>query len=190
MTRTFPTFVATLAILFCSCKKSSDEIVSNPLVTLHGKYEPIQVFADKKVDVNLDEVFSEELLTEIPNLNHAYLELRVQTKSGSNYLDLLWPNQSFSDNNGRTTPTKYDPSVSVMYVIQPTVFTFTANENLAEITVSEPMQVPNFDYSIPESVTLAGKDQIRVIFSKKLYTSEGMQTVKITALYRKYTSRM
>lgn len=168
----------------CSRDATPDE-TARIYERLHGKYKAVNSISSESVDVNLDGTASINILSEIPDLADADLEVRIVSKEQF-LLYQSWPEQYIS---GDTEPTGYDPSLAVNYARQGVGRSFSLDANSAALQLHpDTTPLPDPDrFTFPTAVTIEGTDRIKIIFSKRLYTSAGWKTVTITTLYERYT---
>ncbi|GAB4022675.1 hypothetical protein GCM10028773_36640 [Spirosoma koreense] len=160
----------------------------------HGKYKPTQAVVSEAVDINLDGKASFELLSEMPALATADLQINIIAKNDHVPTDeflftQFWPEQYLSQ-GGRVLdgPVAYEPTITVNYAEQPVTRRCSFNRQLTEIKL-EPAQNQSVDpirWVQPESVDIRGKQQIQVVSQRQLYTRAGWRTVTITILYERY----
>ena len=168
--------------LFCAgLIASCDHHVSAPDETkqvyeqLHGKYKAVSSVSSEAVDVNLDGTATNNILSEIPELEQCDLEIRIVDKN--NYLlAQFWPAQFFGYG---PEPAGYDPSLVVKYAMQGETHAFSLRRTDDHIEVNGGNVV----------VTIEGEDTVKVVIMKRLYTSAGWKTTFITTVYSRYTMR-
>jgi hypothetical protein len=149
---------------------------------LHGKYKVISAVSSEAVDVNMDGIATNDIVTEIPELENCNLVIII---SKHNFLlDHSWPQQFFGQN---IEPADYDPSVVVFYVKQGVDRTFLPNANQTSLLVNADATSDPVRFPMPTSVTIEGPDTIKLVFTKRLYTSKGWKTTSITTVYKRYT---
>ncbi|THU40791.1 hypothetical protein FAM09_01375 [Niastella caeni] len=169
----------------CSRKDAAPDNTKQVYEWLHGKYKAISSFSSEAVDVNMDGVATDNILTEIPDLTHCRLEIRIVSQNNFLFAE-SWPEQFIGHG---IEPPGYDPSLAVNYVRQGLVRTFSLDNTSNKILVN-PDTTPLPDtrrFSFPLAVTVEGSDTIKVVISKKLYTSAGWKVVTITTVYERYT---
>jgi hypothetical protein len=180
-------FLAIVVVLLLGCKKEDAKNTQNELYErFHGKYAITRATSDIAVDVNLDGTKSTNLVEEIPDLKHTYLELLIGTKTLPNGYAQFWANQSL---DSEKKPAGYDPSILVMYLNQPTVARFKFNDDLTALSLSqEPSKDPHpEEFSLPQSVTIGQDNEITVKMKRTLYTRYGWVPVSITVTYARFT---
>ncbi|SDE88055.1 hypothetical protein SAMN04487996_107270 [Dyadobacter soli] len=165
----------------------------------HGKYRLISAVADQNVDINMDGFASNNLLTEIPELqleNHPNIvELRIY---GPNHiianagflLSQGWPEQYIWNNNKEWDggpDFEYKDGLSVSYANQGTVRQFTFTEDLKEITVQRNTNENPFRWVAPESVKINNAGLLHFVNKRYLYTKEGVKQVTIQSVYQRFT---
>lgn len=185
MHRTICSLLCFFIILTSCSRDSAPDETKQVYERLHGKYKAVSSISSEAVDVNLDGTALINILSEMPYLEHCNLELRVTSKEKI-LLYQIWPEQYFSYG---TEPTGYDPSLPVLYARQGATFTFSLdanNSNLQLSSDSSPSPDPD-RFPVPTSVIAEGSDRIKIVLSKRLYTSAGWKTVTITTLYERYT---
>ena len=178
--------VSSLLIITTSCNRNASvpDETKQVYERLHGKYEAISSFSSEAVDVNLDGTATNDMLSEIPDLANCNLEIHIT--EGNFLLLQFWPEQYIGHD---IEPAGYDSSLAVNYAKQGVTRTFSLNAANTNIQVNadttpkpDPVRFP-----FPAAVTIEGKDTVKIVFSKKLYTSTGWKTVSITTTYKRYT---
>lgn len=177
MNRIFYFLIFTITITAgCRRDHSAPDNTKEVYERLHGKYKATSSVSSEAVDVNMDGIATNDILSEIPDLQHCNLEIRIVAKN--NFLLVQsWPEQYIAAGS----------LILVNYVRQGVVRTFLLNANQTTIlvnqdTISDPVRFP-----MPASVSIEGIDTIKIVFSKKLYTSAGWKTTSITTVYNRYT---
>ena len=184
MRRIIHLLLCSFAILGCSRDAAPDE-TSQIHERLNGKYKAVSSISSETVDVNLDGTASINILTEIPELGQSNLEIRIVSKQKSLFCQ-FWPQQLFAYG---INPTGYDPSLSVNYANQGISRIFSLDDSQSSLQLApDTSPLPDLDrFPFPVSVTIEEPESIRVVISKRLYTSAGWKTVTITTLYERYT---
>lgn len=189
-------FCLIFTIFFGSCRNNNleEEVFNVTYEKFHGKYKIVRCTSDKAVDINLDGLESNEIEKEIPDLSNSYLTLLILKKTlpisdGSHIFEMGWQEQIFI--NG-IQPEEYKPdrNNSINYANQGSVCSCTFSSDFKKINVTKSsLYYDNKDYRwvLPESAIVRNDGLIEVIFSKRFYTSKGVQTVKITTLYKRFT---
>lgn len=152
---------------------------------LHGKYNAVSSVSSEAVDVNLDGTATHNILSEIPDLANCDLEIRIVAKDNF-LLSQSWPEQYIGHG---IIPAGYDPSLTVNYARQGVTRTFSLDASQSSIQVhpdTAPLPDPT-RFPFPQAVTVEETDRIKIVFSKKLYTSAGWKTTTITTIYERYT---
>ncbi|MCC9136461.1 hypothetical protein ACFSKU_06380 [Pontibacter silvestris] len=128
---------------------------------------------------------STNLLEEIEELPNAELDLRIYGRTNKHsensfLFTQFWPEQYISEGD----------ILFVDYALQAVgrYFKFDQTVNTLLITPNEDTTVSLDRFPLPQAVTIEDNDQIEVIISKLLYTSDGWKTVTITTLYKRYTT--
>lgn len=168
----------------CSRDTTPDE-TAQVYERLHGKYKAVNAISSDAVDVNLDGTASINILSEIPDLANADLEIRIVSKDQF-LLYQSWPEQYIGSG---AEPAGYDPSLAVNYARQGATRSFSWDASSVNLQLDpDTAPLPDPDrFTFPTTVTIEGTDRIKIVFSKKLYTSAGWKTVTITTLYERYT---
>ena len=99
-----------------------------------------------------------------------------------------WQEQIFID---RIQPEEYKPgrNNSINYANQRSVYSCTFSSDFKKINLkkSSYYDIKDYRWVLPEFAIVRNDELTEVIFSKILYTSKGVQTVKITTLYKRIT---
>jgi len=185
MNRTIYFLVCIILATGCSRNASSPDKTKQIYERLHGKYNVVSSVSNEAVDVNLDGNATIDMLSEIPYLAYSDLEIRIVDKKVF-LLAQFWPEQYIGAD---TEPTGYDPSLAVGYANQCATRTFSfdpAGNNIQVNADTEPKPDPRH-FPFPTSVTTEGEGVVKIVFSKKLYTTAGWKNVVITTIYKRYT---
>ena len=186
---------AFIALSFGGCNKNNleDELFNTTYDNFHGKYKIVRCTSDKAVDINLDGLALTEMDKEIPDLANSYLTILILKRTlpmsdGSHIFEMGWQEQIFI--NG-IQPEEYKPdrNNSINYANQGSVCSCTFSSDLKKINLKKSTyyDIQDYRWVLPESAIVRNDGLIEVIFSKRLYTSKGVQTVKITTLYKRFT---
>ena len=175
--------LAFLMFIITGCKKDHSE--NDLKQRLNGKYAIVSADVNKKIDVNFDGVESTNLLKEITTLKDSYLELIIRNDAQSYVFSQYWQNQYFNTIDGNM-PTTYDPKVTVNYMNQATVCSFTINPDGSKLVLSR--GGIDLAFPLPESVEILKNQNIQVTMTKSLYTSIGWQNLNLTVVYKKFSS--
>lgn len=111
------------------------------------------------MDVNLDGTPSIDILSEIPDLVNANLEIRINAKDTPLFIQ-FWQEQYFG----------------------------TFDSDIKQIILN-PDQAPlpdSIHFPFPKMVTIEANDRIQVILAKQLFTRTGWKKVEITTLYKRF----
>ncbi|HKG05192.1 MAG TPA: hypothetical protein VKB19_01970 [Pedobacter sp.] len=164
-----------------SCKKNAVGKDDDLKARFEGKYKIIKAVADRSVDLNLDGSASSNLMSEIPNLEKVYLDLRVNKKTGPSIYSQLWPNQFLS------TP---DPSgaVYVNFANQATGATFSIDLENMKLNVFRDRPDPSFP--LPLSVSILPNNRLKIIMEKNIYTPDGWSKVHVEVEYERFRTEL
>jgi hypothetical protein len=183
-----------IAFSFGSCQNNAeDELFNITYENFHGKYKIVRCTSDKAIDINLDGLALTEMDKEIPDLANSYLMLMILKRTlpvgdGSHIFEMGWQEQIFIDG---IQPEDYKPdrNNSINYANQHSVGSCTFSSDFKKINVKKysDYDIKEYRWVLPESVTVRNDGLIEVIFTKRLYTSKGVQTVRITTLYKRFT---
>lgn len=173
-------FLICFIVLTCSCRRDGSDNYSRVRKQLHGKYTVISAVTDVGVDVNMDGAASNDLLSEMDDLLLCDLEIRIVAIN--NFLfNQFWPEQYIRPGS--------PPAPIVDYACQGVGRRFSiASDNVTlqlQPDVTAPPD-PNL-WVFPSAVTIEGKNLIKVVVTKKLFTASGWQSVTIITLYERYT---
>lgn len=175
-----------VAIFITSCRRDGSPDKTKEIhERLHGKYKVISSISNDAVDVNLDGTATTNILSEIPDLAHANLVILIVAKDNFLFCQ-SWPEQYIGHN---VIPSGYDPSLVVNYANQGVTRTFSLDATYNNIQVKPDTNPPPIAerFPLPTTVTVEGTNTVKVVFSKKLYTTAGWKTTTITTIYEQYT---
>ena len=130
----------------------------------------------------MDGSASNNLQTELPNLKHSHLELRILDQP-YHLFSLFWQEQYLSESDNINKP-------FINYANQAMLFRFNFTENFNQITLDTSNVTPEqaSRFVVPESVTVLENDIIKVVFNESVYVNYAWKTIRITNLYQRYTS--
>lgn len=154
----------------------------------HGQYNIVSATADQAVDLNRDGQASTDLLTEIPNLGRKQSTLNVLIRdNGLKWFEELWPLPALTRNWNYSSP---DSLMVLGYLYNPVPRDFTVDKAVANLLV-EPGAADKANGGrtpAPESVVIEGDGQLRVVTLRLLYINRTWQPVRITTVYKRFTS--
>ncbi len=174
-----------------SCQKSTPEPGEDTAALhdrFHGQYSIVSATADKAVDLNRDGQASTDLLTEIPDLGRSQSRLNVLIRAnGLKWFEDSWPQPIITRNWNYSSP---DSVMLAGYLYSPLPRDFTFDKTATSLLVEPgPADKANGGRTAaPESVTAAGSDQLRVVTLRLLYIGRSWQLVRITTVYKRFTS--
>jgi hypothetical protein len=185
-----------LCLVICSvlisCKKEpkvdQDQVLQD---RFNGKYRLLSATSDQSVDVNMDGRASQDLLTEIPNLQNSYLELKfIERPIFNNKEDnaplfiFSWQEQDLSYEYDKNKPWVY-------YVNQSYPFHFSFNSGNTEIISIPAREMTTAEaerFVVPKTLRILKDDKLQTSFVKKVYTNSGFKLLTIQLLYERWTS--
>jgi hypothetical protein len=154
----------------------------------HGQYSIVSATADRAVDLNYDGQASTDLLTEIPNLGRKQGTLNVLIReNGLRWFEDFWPLPAITRNWNYTSP---DSMMVSGYLYNPVPRDFAFDKAVTSLLV-DPGTVDKANGGrtpAPESVTIEGDGQLRVVTLRLLYTGRIWQPVRIITVYKRFTS--
>jgi hypothetical protein len=154
----------------------------------HGQYKLVSSTADQAIDLNRDGQASTDVTKEIPdlNLNQTRLILLVR-ESGLKWFEEWWPQPIIARNWNYSSP---DSVMLNGYLSNPVPRDFTADKALTSLLVEQgPADKANGGRTAaPESVTVLGNDQLKVVTLRLLYIGRSWQSVRIITIYQRFTS--
>lgn len=154
----------------------------------HGQYNIVLATADRAVDLNHDGRASADLLTEIPNLGRKQSTLNVLIReNGFKWFEELWPQPAITRNWNYNSP---DSVMVSGYLYNPVPRDFTFDKTVTNLLV-EPGAADKANGGrtpAPESVTIEGDGQLRVVTLRLLYIGRTWQPVRIITVYKRFTS--
>lgn len=173
------------------CQKSAVE-PSEDTATLrnrfHGQYIIVSSTAGQAVDLNRDGQASTDLLTEIPNLGRKQSTLNVLIRdNGLKWFEDFWPLPAITRNWNYSNP---DSVMVAGYLYNPVPRDFTFDKAVTNLLV-EPGAADKATGGrtpAPESVTIEGDGQLRVVTLRLLYIGRTWQPVRIITVYKRFTS--
>jgi hypothetical protein len=174
-----------------SCQKNTPEPSEDTAALhdrFHGQYQVVSATAEKAVDLNYDGRASTDLLTEIPNLGLKQSRLNVLIRdNGLKWFEEVWPHPYLARNWNYTSP---DSVMVYDYLYNPLPRDFTFDKTITSLLVEPgPADKANGGRTAaPESVTIGGDGQLRVVTRRLLYIGRSWQLVRITAVYKRFTS--
>ena len=184
-------YVLATAATVSGCQQNTVE-PSEDTATLHdrfhGQYKLVSSTADQAIDLNRDGQASTDVTKEIPdlNLNQTRLILLVR-ESGLKWFEEWWPQPIIARNWNYSSP---DSVMLNGYLSNPVPRDFTADKALTSLLVEQgPADKANGGRTAaPESVTVLGNDQLKVVTLRLLYISRSWHFVRITTIYQRFTS--
>lgn len=174
-----------------SCQHSTvepSEDISALHDRFHGQYNIVSSVADVPVDLNRDGQAAANLLTEIPNLGLKQSRLNVLIReNGLKWFEEVWPQPIITRNWNYTSP---DSMQLDGYLYNPVPRDFTFDKNVTSLLVEPgPADKANGGRTAaPEAVLIEGDGQLRVVTRRLLYIGRSWQFVRITTVYKRFTS--
>lgn len=154
----------------------------------HGQYSIVSSVAEVPVDLNRDGQASANLLTEIPNLGLKQSRLNVFIRdNGLKWFEEAWPQPVVARNWNYNSP---DSVQLDGYLYSPLPRDFTFDKAITNLLVEPgPTDKANGGRTAaPESVIVEGDGQLRVVTRRLLYIGRSWQFVRITTVYKRFTS--
>jgi hypothetical protein len=184
-------YVLATAATVSGCQQNTVE-PSEDTATLHdrfhGQYKLVSSTADQAIDLNRDGQASTDVTKEIPDLslNQTRLILLVR-ESGLKWFEEWWPQPIIARNWNYSSP---DSVMLNGYLSNPVPRDFTADKALTSLLVEQgPADKANGGRTAaPESVTVLGNDQLKVVTLRLLYIGRSWQSVRIITIYQRFTS--
>jgi hypothetical protein len=153
----------------------------------HGQYKIVSATANKAVDLNRDGQASTDLLTEISELGLNQSRLNVLIRdNGLKWFEELWPQPIIARNWNYSSP---DSVMLNGYLFNPLARDFTFDKPVTSLLV-EPGSADKANGGrtpAPETVTIEGDGQLRVVTLRLLYIGKSWQPVRITTVYKRFT---
>ena len=154
----------------------------------HGQYKVVSATADKSVDLNRDGQASSDLLSEIPELglNQSRLNVLIR-ENGLKWFEESWPQPIIARNWNYNSP---DSVTLGGYLYNPLPRDFAFDKSVTSLLV-EPGPADKADGGrtpAPEKVTIEGDGQLRVVTLRLLYIGRSWKLVRITTVYKRFTS--
>ena len=166
-------FSIVISVFGVSCKKDLPVADENLLIykALDGNYNIVKATATSEEDVNMDGIYSSDMLKEIPNLINSDFDIII-TKSSKLYR-LHWAEQVSTLTNEVSGPVYF-------YIFNATFnnfefsknqFHLNANDNISDINKETHVEIQD--------------DTIKVTLKRTLKTSIGSRVITINADYKK-----
>lgn len=184
------TYLLAIAGALGGCQKSAVEPSEDTAVLhdrFHGQYNIVSATADRAIDLNRDGLASTDLLTEIPNLGRKQSTLNVFIReNGLKWFEDSWPQPNITRNWNYSSP---DSVMLDGYLFNPLPRDFTFDKAVTSLLVEPgPADKANGGRTAaPESVTIEGDGQLRVVTLRLLYIGRSWQLVRITTVYKRFT---
>jgi len=184
-------YLLATASTLSGCQKNAVEPSEDTAVLhdrFHGQYELVSSTADHAVDLNRDGQASTDLLTEIPNLGLPQSRLNVFIReNGLKWFEDSWPQPYIGRNWNYSSP---DSVMVYDYLYNPLPRDFTFDKAVTSLLVEPgPADKANGGRTpAPESVTIEGDGQLRVVTRRLLYIGRSWQPVRIITVYKRFTS--
>ncbi len=177
----------TLSIfLLMSCSKEDN--LGQIKEKFHGKYEIISSVSSEPVDLNMDGISSNRLLSENPEFLNAGIMLLIS--ADNRYLfEEKWPVEYISTRTIEPfDSTRYHSTYIINYAMYMNGFMFHFDDNYKSIRLLGERQ-PNSTNKLinVESITLEENEIIKVVTIRKLYTINGWTITKIESRYKRFT---
>jgi hypothetical protein len=186
----FPVALVIGVSTLSSCQKSVEPSEDTAALhnRFHGQYRIVSATAEKAVDLNRDGQASTDLLTEIPLLgaNQSRLIILIR-ENGLKWFEDHWPQPVIARNWNYNSP---DSVMLTDYLYNPLPRDFTFDKPVTSLLV-EPGPADKADGGrtpAPENVTIEGDGQLRVTTLRLLYIGRSWQPVRITTVYKRFTS--
>jgi hypothetical protein len=180
------------ATMLGSCQKNSPEPhedVAALKEQFHGKYKIVSATSNIAVDLNEDGRATTNLSDEIPMLVNSDFEVLVGNSAINNgYIGQLvqfWQRQNVTRNWNYSSP---DSLMVLGFVNQPVPRYFNFNKELTQLLAEQlpDSSTDNGQYPAPESITVAGPEQLLVVTNRLLFVRKVWTPVRITVLYKRY----
>jgi hypothetical protein len=190
MRKLFSIMLAAGVSTLSNCQKSVEPSEDTAALhdRFHGQYKIISATAEKAVDLNRDGQASTDLLTEIPLLGANQSRLNILIRENNfKWFEDRWPQPFISRNWNYNSP---DSVMLTDYLYNPLPRDFTFDKSITSLLV-EPGPVDKADGGrrpAPEKVAIEGDGQLRVVTLRLLYIGRSWQPVRITTVYKLFTS--
>jgi hypothetical protein len=173
------------------CQKNTVEPNEDTAIVhdrFHGQYNLISSTADQAIDLNRDGQASTDVTKEITDLNLKQTRLILLVRdNGLKWFEEWWPQPIIVRNYNYSSP---DSVMLNGYLNNPTPRDFTVDKAFTSLLVEPgPADKANGGRTAaPESVTVLGNDQLKVVTLRLLYISRSWHFVRITTIYQRFTS--
>lgn len=173
------------------CQKNTVEPNEDTAIVrdrFHGQYKLISSTADQAIDLNRDGQASTDVTKEITDLNLKQTRLVLLVRdNGLKWFEEWWPQPIIVRNYNYSSP---DSMMLNGYLNNPTPRDFTVDKAFTNLLVEPgPADKANGGRTAaPESVTVLGNDQLKVVTLRLLYISRSWHFVRITTIYQRFTS--
>lgn len=167
-----------------SCEKEESGDNDKLVTRFQGKYKIVRATSDRPVNLNLDGSTSTDLFAEIPNLDKAFLTLRLNTGGEKFIYSQLWPNQFIRETgSGGTSYTVY-----VDFASQATAANFTIDLQENKFNFYRDWIDP--DFPLPVSLTVLSNNNLELQMVKKIYTSGEWININVKVEYERFTTEL
>jgi hypothetical protein len=178
-----------ISILFVACSKETP-ITNQPGLKerFHGKYAIESCIAEEPLDLDMNQVKSNNLLLENLNIPGAELELRI-LEGDQHLFSEEWPVEYISLTRGSVfDSTRFDPSYSIGYAFYgySTFGTFSSDFNSITLLPRSFNDDVNTLVNI-ESVFFKVNERVEVTAVRRFFTFNGWKTTRIVSGYKRYT---
>lgn len=154
-----------------ACKKDEQTDPNVEFIKYDGNYQLKSAIADQELDVNMDGKISNDMLTEVPDLNFSLVNI-VVNKLGKSYR-ILWSEQNRLYANEPQGPI-------YMYNLTGVFNTF---ELSGDTNTIHPTSTVNSLQN--EALHIQANGDLKVQLTRTLFTATGQQKVIINAVYSK-----
>lgn len=177
------------AISFVSCNKiDSEDHLEILKDKFHGKYELVLSISKEHVDLNMDGIASNDLLSENPQLARSGIEIII-IDSDHHLFEEKWATENSQIlRDDLFDPNKVYTTEGLYYGMYHNLFPFIFNEDFKTIKLLDGIYTNEVNTLISiESVAFEGNEIVKVTTIRKLYTKKGWVTTEIVSRYKRIT---
>ena len=153
----------------------------------HGKYQLLSAVADVPVDLDRDGRASTNLVEELPDVKASDVILLIKEDNSFKLFEQSWPQPNVTRDWNASNP---DSLIVQGYAIQLSPRSFTFDKSVTNLLIeSGPVSATDAGrFPTPEVAAIEPGDQLRIVVQRALFTRKGWKLVRITSVYKRYTS--
>ena len=178
------------AVSFVSCNKiDSEDHLEILKDKFHGKYELVSSISKELLDLNMDGIASNDLLSENPQLARSGIEVFI-IDSDHHLFEEKWATENHQISRDELfDPNKVYTTEGLYYGMYINMSSFIFNEDFKTIQLLDGVYTNEVNTLISfESVVFEGNEIVKVTTIRKLYTKKGWVTTEIISRYKRFTT--